>query len=50
MLKLEQTKTFKKCLKKYRQKNQILDELKKVIELLINNKIIPEKYRDHELN
>ena len=49
MLKLEQTKTFKKCLKKYRHKHPVLEELKKVIELLVNNKAIPAKYRDHGL-
>jgi len=49
MLKLEQTKTFKKCLKKYRHKKTVLEELKKVVELLVNNKLIPPKYHDHEL-
>ena len=49
MLKLEQTKTFKKCLKKYRHKKTVLEELKKVVELLVSNKPIPAKYRDHEL-
>ena len=36
MLKIEQTKTFKKCLKKYQNKKLVLEELKKVVELLIN--------------
>ena len=27
----------------------MLKELKKVVELLVNNESIPEKYRDHEL-
>lgn len=49
MLELEQTKTFKKCLKKYRHQKPVLEELKKVVELLVNNKSIPAKYRDHEL-
>lgn len=49
MLKLEQTKTFKKCLKKYRHNKSVLKELKKVVELLVNNKSIPVKYRDHAL-
>jgi mRNA interferase YafQ len=48
-LKLEQTKSFKKCLKKYRHRKLVLEELKKVVELLVNNKPIPVKYRDHEL-
>jgi len=49
MLKLEQTKTFKKCLKRYRHKKTVLEELKKVVELLVSNKFIPPKYHDHEL-
>ncbi len=49
MLKLEQTKTFKKNLKKYRHKKTVLKELKKVVELLVNDRPIPIKYRDHEL-
>ena len=49
MLTLQQTKTFKKCLKKYQHKSTILEELKKIIELLINERSLPAKYRDHEL-
>jgi mRNA interferase YafQ len=49
MLALQQTKTFKKCLKKYRHKKVVLEELKKLVELLVNNKKIPSKYRDHAL-
>lgn len=49
MLQLEQTRTFKKCLKKYRHKKIILEELKLVVELLVNEQPIPKKYRDHEL-
>jgi len=49
MLQLEQTKTFKKCLKKYRHKKAVLIELQNIIALLVNNKPIPPKYRDHEL-
>jgi mRNA interferase YafQ len=49
VLKLEQTKTFKKCLKKYRHRKEVLAELKKVVELLVNNKPMPTKYRNHEL-
>ena len=49
MLKIEQTKTFKKCLKKYRQKKAVLEALKTVVELLVNEKSIPAKYLDHEL-
>jgi hypothetical protein len=39
MLKLEETKAFKKCLKKYQHK--------KVVALLINDDPIPVKYKDH---
>jgi len=49
MLKLEQTKTFKKCLKKYQHKKTVLEELKKIVELLVEEQAIPEKYCDHEL-
>lgn len=49
MLKLAQTKTFKKCLKKYRHNKPVLTELKKVVTLLLNNQLIPEKYCDHPL-
>jgi mRNA interferase YafQ len=49
MLALEQTKAFKKCLKKYRHKKSVLKELKAVVEVLVNEKSIPQKYRDHDL-
>lgn len=49
MLTLEQTRTFKQCLKKYHHKKEVLEELKKVVELLVNSKSIPAKYLDHEL-
>ena len=49
MLQLEQSKTFKKSLKKYRHKKAVLEELKYVVELLVHEKTIPLKYRDHEL-
>ena len=49
MLSLEQTKTFKKCLKKYKHKKTVLDELKEVVDLLMHDKPIPDKYRDHAL-
>ena len=49
MLELQQTKTFKKCLKKYKYNKTVITELKKVTELLINEKQLPNKYHDHEL-
>lgn len=49
MLKLGQTKTFKKCLKKYKHDKVVLEELKKVVNILINEQPIPTKYLDHAL-
>lgn len=49
MLLLEQTKTFKKCLKKYKHKKSVLKELEVIVFLLIHEKPIPIQYRDHEL-
>ena len=48
-LRLEQTKTFKKCVKKYRYKKSVLKELNYIIDLLVNKQTIPDKYKDHEL-
>lgn len=50
MLKLYQKKEFKKALKKYRHKQKVLNELEKVIELLIHEKVLPIKYKDYELS
>lgn len=47
---LEEANTFKKCLKRYRHNKVVLDELKKVVSLLVHEKEIPIKYRDHELS
>ena len=49
MLEIKQTSAFKRCLKKYKHKQGVLDELKIVVELLVNEKPIPKKYLDHEL-
>jgi mRNA-degrading endonuclease YafQ of YafQ-DinJ toxin-antitoxin module len=38
MLELSQTKTFKKCLKKHKHNKSVLEELKKVIELLVHER------------
>ncbi len=48
-LKLEQTKSFKKSLKQYRHKKKLLQELTHIVDLLVHEKLIPAKYRDHEL-
>ena len=49
MLKLGQTRTFKKCLKKYKHNKVVLAELKGVVKILINEQPIPAKYLDHGL-
>jgi len=48
MLELSQTKTFKKCLKKYKHNKSVLEELKKVVDILVHERPIPAKYLDHE--
>lgn len=35
--------------KKYRHKKSLLEELKKVLQLFVNDKPLPAKYHDHEL-
>lgn len=49
MLKLGQTRTFKKCLKKYKHNKVVLEELKDVVKILINELPIPAQYLDHGL-
>ena len=49
MLTLQRTTAFKGSLKKYRHDEKLLEELEKVVLLLLNEQKIPEKYRDHEL-
>ncbi|HLX54207.1 MAG TPA: type II toxin-antitoxin system mRNA interferase toxin, RelE/StbE family [Aquella sp.] len=49
MLDLVQTSTFKKNLKKYKHKSSILDELDYIVELLVHEKQIPQKYKNHFL-
>ena len=49
MLKLGQTRTFKRCLKKYKHNKVVLNELKDVVKILINEQPIPTKYLDHRL-
>jgi len=49
MLEIYRTNKFLKSYKKIRHKKKILEELQSVIELLINQKPIPIKYKDHEL-
>ena len=49
MLELLYKPSFKKSMKKYRHEKQILQELNIVIDLLINEKSLPEKYHNHKL-
>ena len=49
MLELYQKPEFKKQLKKYKHKKHIIQELANVIDLLVNEHYIPEKYKNHKL-
>ena len=49
MLKLAQTRTFKKSLKRYRHNKSVLAELKTIVKMLVNEKPIPAEYLDHGL-
>jgi mRNA interferase YafQ len=49
MLELIQTSTFKKSLKRYKHNKVVLQELSCVVELLVNEKLLPEKYHNHKL-
>lgn len=49
MLALKQKSFFKKCLKKYQHNHKVLNELEKVVGLLVNEQPIPTKYKDHKL-
>ncbi|PHS19638.1 MAG: type II toxin-antitoxin system mRNA interferase toxin, RelE/StbE family [Kangiella sp.] len=50
MLTLEISRRFKKSLKKYKNNKKVLQELELVVDSLIRHKVLPEKYRDHELS
>lgn len=49
MLKLYQKPSFKKKLKKYKHDKVIMQELDRVIDLLVHEQVLPEKYRNHKL-
>lgn len=49
MLKIEFTNAIKRDLKKYKHQKEVLLELQAVIELLMERKHLPTKYRDHNL-
>jgi mRNA interferase YafQ len=49
MLELLYKPSFKKAMKKYKHDKAVLQELNLVIDLLTNEKLLPEKYRNHRL-
>lgn len=49
MLELIQTSTFKKSFKKYKHNSIVQKELETIVELLITEQLIPERYRNHKL-
>ena len=49
MLKLFLTVAYKKQAKKYKHNKRVNQELAYVVDLLVNEKPIPEKYRSHKL-
>jgi mRNA interferase YafQ len=49
MLELQRTTAFKRAMKKYKHNREVLEELRIVVELLVNQKPLSKKYLDHEL-
>ncbi len=49
MLEIKKTKRFEKSYKKVKHKKRIIEELKIVVQILIQQEQLPVKYRDHEL-
>ena len=47
---IKPTNQFKKDFKKIKKQNKDLNILKKVIDMLANDEILPDKYRDHLLD
>ena len=50
MLSIKYVTKFKKDLKKYQHQTSILSELNDLLKLLLAEKALPEKYRDHSLS
>lgn len=46
---LELTKSFKKDMKSFNHNNRVKEALKPVIDILVNKKPIPDKYKPHPL-
>lgn len=49
MLKIKQTKQFKKSLKRITKQGKNIDKMLKVIQLLVERKELPSFLKDHEL-
>lgn len=49
MLKLFLTSAYKKQAKKYKHNKKVNQELSNIIDLLVNEKFIPKKYKNHKL-
>ena len=49
MLITDFTRQFKKDFKKYQYQQKVIDEFNYVLEILVNEKQMPEKYQDHPL-
>ena len=49
MLITDFTRQFKKDFKKYQNKQKVVDEFNNVLEILVNEKQMLEKYQDHPL-
>lgn len=49
MLKLIVTKQFKKDLKKIRKQNKNISKLEAVVELILNERPLSSKYKEHKL-
>lgn len=49
MLIPEPSTKFKKDMKRFKHKQDIIDELHEVIQILCHKKKLPEKYKDHSL-
>ncbi len=49
MLELYQKPIFKKQLKKYKHNKPVMQELDKIVKILVFEQDIPEKYKNHKL-
>lgn len=49
MLIVDFTRQFKKDFKKYQHKQKVIDEFNDLLEILVDQRKIPEKFQDHPL-